>query len=65
MSPTSPMIVAFLFMLGFLERGPDRGVEDGKDRNTEGERRTEGRKDMIVLFLALSEDTMSTCLTSE
>ena len=50
--------MAFLFVLGFLERGADRGVEDGKERNTEGERRTESRKDMIVLLLRFYEDAM-------
>ena len=63
--PTSPSMVAFFFRLGFLERRPGRGVEDGKERNTEGERRTEGRKDMIVLFLRFSEDAMSTYSTGE
>ena len=65
MYPPSPTMVAFLFILGFLERGPGRGVEGGKERNTEGERRTEGRKDMILLFSRLSEDAMSTYLTGE
>ena len=63
--PTSPSMVVFFFRLGFLERGPGRGVEDGKERNTEGERKTEGRKDTIVLFLRLFEDVMSTYLTGE
>lgn len=48
--PTSPSMVAFVFRLGFLKRRPGRGVEDGKERNTEGERRTKGRKDMIRTF---------------
>ena len=60
--PTSPTMVAFLFMLGYLA---GRGVEDGKERNTEGERRTECRKDMILLFSNFSEDAMSTYLTSK
>lgn len=58
-------MVAFLFVLGFLRRGAGRGVEDGKERNTEGERRTEGRKDLIVLLLVLSEDALSIFMTGE
>ena len=46
--PTSSTMLAFLFVLGVLKRGAGRGVEDGKERNTEGERRIEGRKDMFV-----------------
>lgn len=64
-SPTSFMMVAFLFVLGFLKRGAGRGVEDGKERNTEGERRIEGRRDMIVPLLRLFEDAMSISLTGE
>ncbi len=55
-------MVAFLFALGFLERRTSRGVEDGKERNTEGERKTDGRKDIIFL-LRLSEAAMSIFLT--
>ncbi len=64
--PTSFTMVAFLFVLGFLKRGAGpRGVEDGKERNTEGERRVEGRKDIIVLLLVLSEDAMSILMIGE
>lgn len=49
--PTSSKAVIFLFT---LERGALRGVEDGKERNTEGERRTEGRRDMVLLFFRLT-----------
>lgn len=61
---TSFTMLAFLFVLGFLKRGAGRGVEDGKERNTEGERRTKGRKDMIELLLRSSEDAISFFLTS-
>ena len=63
--PTSFMMVAFLFVLGFLKRGAGRGVEDGKERNTEGERKIEGRRDMIVLLLRLFEDAISIFVTGE
>ena len=62
---TSFTMLAFLLVLGFLKRGMGRGVEDGKERNTEGERRTKGRRDLIVLLLRLSADAMSIFLTSE
>ena len=62
---TSFTMLAFLFVLGFLKRGAGRGVEDGKERNTEGERRTKGRIDLIVLLLRLSEDTMFILLKGE
>ena len=62
---TSFTMLALLFVLGFLKRGARRGVEDGKERNTEGERMIEGRKGMIVLLLRLSEDAMSNCMASE
>ena len=57
-------MLALLFVLGFLNRGARCGVDDGKERNTEGERRIEGCKGMIVLLLSLSEDAMS-ILTSD
>ena len=62
---TSFTMLSFLFVLGFLKRGAGRGVEDGKERNTEGERRTKGRIDLIVLLLGLFEDAMSIFLKSE
>ena len=65
-SPTSFTMVAFLFVLGFLKCGAGpRGVEDGNERNTEGERRVEGRKDMTVLLLVVFEDAMSIFMTVE
>ena len=62
MFPTSRKMVAFLFM---LDRGAARGIENGKDRNTEGVGRTEGRKDMVLPFLRSFEDAMPTYLTGE
>ena len=63
--PTSFRMFASLFLLGFLKRGARRSVEDGKERNTEGERRSKGREDMMVLLLKLSEDAMSIFVPSE
>ena len=48
--PTSFRMFASLFLLGFLKRGARRGVEDGKERNTEGERRSRGCADMMVFL---------------